>query len=68
LEKTLGVKLNKRITSDAPKELQTNGNNPSCDELFNRMWGINAKTRVRMVPTINNKWCVYWRPSLIKNL
>jgi len=66
--KTLGVKLNKRITSDAPKELQTNGNNPSCDELFNRMWGINAKTRVRMVPTINNKWCVYWRPSLIKNL
>ena len=40
--------------------------NPSSDELFNRMWGINATNRVRMIPTIDNKWCVYWRPSLIK--
>ena len=40
--------------------------NPSSDELFNRMWGINDKTCVRMVPTIDEKWCLYWRPSLIK--
>lgn len=63
--KTLGVKLNKRSTSDAPKELQSNGINPSSVELFKRMWGINAKNCVRMIPTSDSKWCVYWRPSLI---
>lgn len=63
--KTLGAKLNKRITSDAPKELQIDGKNLSSVELFNRMWGINAKNRVRMIPTSDEKWCVYWRPSLI---
>jgi hypothetical protein len=62
---TLGAKLNKRSSSDAPKELQTNGNNPSSEELFKRMWGINKKNCVRMIPTNDNKWCVYWRPSLI---
>ena len=65
--KTLGVKLNTRPSSDAPKELQTNGKNPSSDELFKRMWGINNKNCVRMIPTFDEKWCVYWRPSLIKN-
>jgi hypothetical protein len=64
-EKTLGSKLNKRSSNDAPKELQTKGKNPSSDELFKRMWGINAKNCVRMIPTIDEKWCVYWRPSLI---
>ena len=65
--KTLGVKLNKRTTNDAPKELQTNKKNPSSDELLHRMWGINAKNCVRMIPTCDDKWCVYWRPSLIHN-
>jgi hypothetical protein len=64
--KTLGVKFNKREASNAPKELQTNGINPSSEELFKRMWGINNKQCVRMIPTKDNKWCVYWRPSLIK--
>jgi hypothetical protein len=64
--KTLGAKLNKRTTTEAPKELQTNGKNPSADELLKRMWGINDKNCVRMVSTIDKKWCVYWRPSLIK--
>lgn len=64
--KTLGAKLNKRSTSDAPKELQTDGQNPSSEELFKRMWGINNKNCVRMIPTLDHKWCVYWRPSLIK--
>jgi hypothetical protein len=63
--KTLGVKLNKRSTSEAPKELQQNGRNPSSEELFKRMWGINNKNCVRMIPTDDDKWCVYWRPSLI---
>ncbi len=64
--KTLGAKLIKRSKTGAPKELQTDGKNPSSAELFNRMWGINDKTCVRMVPTTDEKWCVYWRPSLIK--
>jgi hypothetical protein len=64
--KTLGVNLRKRKTTDAPKELQTDdGKNFSSDELFNRMWGINNKTCVRMSPTCDDKWCVYWRPSLL---
>lgn len=63
---SLGVnKLSKRPTSEAPKELQQNGKNPSFTYLFNRMWGINSKYRVRMIPTDEDKWCVYWRPSLI---
>jgi hypothetical protein len=62
---TLGVKLRRRPDNNAPNELQTNGSNPSIDELLKRMWGINKKTRVRMVPTIDIKWCVYWRPSMI---
>ena len=62
---TLGVKFNKRKTSDAPKELQLNGINPSSAQLFNRMWGIDAKNCARMIPTADSTWCVYWRPSLI---
>jgi hypothetical protein len=63
--KTLGVKLNKRSTSEAPKELQIDGKNPTSNDLFKRMWGINNKSCVRMNPTNENKWCVYWRPSLL---
>ena len=63
---TLGIKLYKRITSDAPKELQKDGKNLSSNELFNRMWGINANNRARMIPTNDEKWCVYWRPSLLE--
>jgi hypothetical protein len=63
--KTLNVELRKRSNNNAPQELQSNGKNPSVDELLKRMWGLNKKRSVRMVPTIDNKWCVYWRPSLI---
>ena len=63
--KTLGVKLNKRLSSEAPKEFTKNGKNPTCDQLINRMWGINNKNCVRMIPTCDDKWCVYWRPSLL---
>ncbi len=64
--KTLGVKLQKRPNNEAPKEVLIDGKNPSSEVLIKRMWGINNKTRVRMIPTNDNKWCVYWRPSLIK--
>lgn len=64
--KTLGAKLKKRSSSDAPKELQIDGKNPSSDDLFKRMWGLSNINCVRMSPTHDNKWCVYWRPSLIK--
>ena len=63
---TFNIKLRIRPSNEAPKEILTNGKNPSCDELINRMWGINPKKCVRMIPTIDEKWCVYWRPSLIK--
>lgn len=62
----INYNFNQRFTSIAPKELQTNGKNPSCDELFKRMWGLNKKHPARMIPTLENKWCVYWRPSLLK--
>ena len=64
--KELGRPLRKKDV--APKVLrQQNGRNPSSEYLFARMWGLNEKNPVRMYPTCDNKWCVYWRPSLIKN-
>lgn len=65
-KETLDLSLFKRKTSEAPKELQVDGKNPTSVELFKRMWGINAKSPVRMSPTLDHKWCVYWRPSLLK--
>jgi len=67
-KETFDVKLTKRRGINAPKELQVDGINPSTDELLNRMWGLDGKTRVRMVPTDDNKWCVYWRPSLFSKI
>jgi len=64
--KTLGAKLHQRKTADAPEELKINGKNPTSDELFKRMWGINNKNFLRMIPTVDDKWCLYWRPSLVK--
>lgn len=64
--KTLGPNLMKRSTNNAPKELRINNSNPSVEDLLKRMWGINSKNRVRMVPTKDNTWCVYWRPSIIE--
>lgn len=64
--KTIGIKFSKRPHSKAPKELQENENNLSPDGIFKRWWGIDKKIPARMVPSLNEKWCVYWRPSLIK--
>jgi len=64
---TLNVKLNKRKTNNAPKGLLLDGVNPSSEHLFKRMSGITNTTFAKMYPTNNNKWCVYWRPSKLKN-
>ena len=64
--KTLGADIRRRPHSKAPIELQKNGLNPSVNDLLHRMWGLNNKIRVRMIATNDEKWCVYWRPSMIK--
>jgi hypothetical protein len=64
---TLGHKLIKRTSFKAPEELQIDGQNPSSEYLVQRMWGLSANNPIRMIPTNENKWCVYWRPSLINN-
>jgi hypothetical protein len=65
--KEIGIEFRKRSSSVAPKELlQPDNQNPTVEQLFNRMWGLNAKTPARMVLTCDDKWCVYWRPSLLK--
>jgi hypothetical protein len=65
-QRELGHRLNKRKTDIALKEfLDENGNNPTVENLLKRMWGVNEKSPVRMIPTDQKKWCVYWRPSLI---
>ena len=68
-KKTLGANLRKRPNDTAPKELQivdeTSKRNPSVCELLKRMWGISEKNRVRMIPTDDKKWCLYWKPSMM---
>jgi hypothetical protein len=57
-------RLNKRSGEPrAPDELLTDGVNPTVEYLMARMWGLSEKNTLRMVPTNENKWCVYWRPS-----
>lgn len=67
--KSLGVKLHIRKGKEAynaPKTLQKDNKNPTVDYLLERMWGIDDDNLVRMVITNENKWCVYWRPSILK--
>ena len=63
---TLNHKFHKRKTDTAPEEVRKEfgGSNPTAEYLLSRLWGINAKTPVRMCPTNDGKWCVYWKPSL----
>jgi hypothetical protein len=51
----------------APQELLVDGNNPSLENIINRWWGISKKNKARLIPTNNNKWVIYWRPSLFNN-
>jgi hypothetical protein len=62
----LGVKKIHRKNHKAQKELLIDGENPSVEQLYKRFWGVNQKSKVRMVPTNKeNEWCVYWRPSCL---
>lgn len=51
-----------RPTNLATKSVQTNGHNPSCEELVyqSRGGGFNATCWARLVPIMEQKWCVYW--------
>lgn len=65
--KSIGINLKTRKDNKVPKDLmQKDGSNPSCEDLLKRMWGINQTNNGRMICTNTNKWCVYWRPSLLK--
>jgi len=61
---SFGKKFNRRST-EAPKVLLVDGKNPSVDYLVGRMWGLHEKIPMRFIPTVDGKWCVYWRPSLV---
>jgi len=39
--------------------------NPTKEELLTRWWGLNTRGPLRVVPTADDKWIVYWQPSLI---
>jgi hypothetical protein len=67
LGKTIGCKFTRRGHDNAPAELIEDGKNPTREQLLKRMWGINNKNRGRMIPMDDKKWCVYWRPSLIRS-
>ena len=56
-----GKKVYKR-SDVAPETLQTEeGNNPTAEYIINRWWGMGGKNPYRMIPTIENTWCVYWK-------
>lgn len=63
----LKIKFNKRKSNLVPSELLINGMNPSVEQLTSRLWGINPKNKARMYPTNDDKWCIYWKPSLFNN-
>ena len=65
-EYKFGIKLSNRPHNDAPKTLRVSGRNPSKAELLKRMWGLSEKNPCRMVPMRNEKWLLYWRPSLVE--
>ena len=51
----------------APEELlDDDGDNPTVEEIVRRQWGLNKISTYRMVPTNENSWCVYWRPSFFQ--
>jgi hypothetical protein len=49
-----------------PETLKENGKNPTVAYLLKRFWGINKSSPYRACITNDNKWCLYWRSSLIK--
>ena len=58
------VKLIKRKNAVAPKDAQVDGRNPTVEEILKRHQGL-GDHKIRMLPTNENKWCIYWRPSTV---
>jgi hypothetical protein len=56
----------KRRSGIAPENLMQDGDNPSVEYIVKRKTALNQKNKVRMVPTNENRWCVYWRPSFFE--
>lgn len=57
-------KIKLHPSKDAPKALQdSNGKNPTEEYVKNRKWGLTSKKGLRKIRLIDNKICVYWRPS-----
>jgi hypothetical protein len=64
-KKQFDFNLRKRPDAIAPEDVLINGQNPTRD-IIQRKWGLNKISKVRMLPTNDNKWVVYWRPSLFE--
>lgn len=59
--KSLGFKFNRRKEAIAPSALlDKTGKNPTLEQLKIRKWGLNDKTKARMIPTCHDTWVVYW--------
>jgi hypothetical protein len=64
------IKLNSRNKKLAPQEIRRrhNNKNPTVDGLLQQMWGVNdKKLPLRMFITNDDKWCIYWRPSILSS-
>ncbi len=65
VKREFGIKLNKRHSHQAPDGFLIEGRNPTVQEMVvDRFRGIDEDCRIRMLPTHQEGWCVYWRPSL----
>ncbi len=57
------TKFKKRVnerSDKAPDTLLEDGRNPSLEKILTRWWGIDVNKPYRLIPTLENKWCVYW--------
>ena len=69
--KEMGFSLRHRKTNNdkylAPKTFldKCDGQNPTVEYICERQWGLNKNNNCRMIPTKDDKWCVYWRPSML---
>ena len=62
---TLGVHFRKRDEHSCPETLCKDGMFPTVEYIIERFWGINKQSKVRMIPSIDHKWVVYWNPTLL---
>ena len=53
-------RVNLQRSTMAPECLLKDGQNPSVEKILSRWWGIDLKKPFRLIPTLEEKWCVYW--------